>query len=201
MTGEAAFQAMIRDRVQPFLKEAGYSKKGTTFRRINAETVHLVSLQKSRKTTRDEVQFAVNLAVGSMALLRRAEVDPATCAIEDCQWRVRLGASGLEVETWWSVRDETSAAHAAESVTGALRSHGLPALHALPDDASLRDTWLSGRSPGLTDVQRLVNLSALLQRLGPEDKAQDVISTMKQMAAERPLPILLGYLREIGKAP
>jgi hypothetical protein len=39
---------------------------------------------------------------------------------------------------------------------GALSRHGLAALDALNDDKSLRDLWLQGRGPGLTDTQRLL---------------------------------------------
>jgi hypothetical protein len=82
-----------------------------------------------------------------------------------------------------------------------LEDYGLPELDKLADDAALRDLWLAERSPGLTDTERLLNLSILLRDLGPQDKYEATIKALKELAASKSAPMLTVYLREIGEYP
>jgi hypothetical protein len=195
---DKAFQRAIRERVQPFLKLKGFSKKDGTFRRTLGVVVHVVTFQKSGKSTADEITFAANLGVASCRLLERGGETPAAVGVEGCHWRRRLVREGT-TETWWNVCDEATAARSGDEVAGALRIQGLPSMEHLCDDRALRDLWISGDSPGLTDVQRLVNLTVLLQSLGPAAELSAVLGKIKQMVIANPLPILLTTLREAGE--
>ncbi|MBE7448008.1 MAG: DUF4304 domain-containing protein [Kofleriaceae bacterium] len=198
MTLDAVFRSALRERVQPFLKQSGFSKKHSTFMRMKPEVVHLVSVQKGRKSTAGEISIAVNLGVASVRLLRRSERDPLATTIEECQWRRRLTGESKE-EPWWTLRDLRSAQTVSDEVAAALRVCGLPILDELSTDAALRDLWLSGQSPGLTDVQRLLNLSVILREIGPIDEAKNVLQSLKKTAESTALPVVLNYLQEVGE--
>lgn len=81
------------------------------------------------------------------------------------------GAASAEVEEW-------------------LEAHGILSLDALPDDAALRDLWLSGRAPGLTEMQRLVNASLLAEVLGPASAKSALLRELEEMARTNPLPAI-----------
>ncbi len=189
---------MVGQEIGPLLSQSGFVRKGNLFRRVGTEVIHVVGFQKSLKSQADSVLFAVNLGVASVRLLSRAGVLPSECAIEDCQWRTRLGKNPRDAEMWWTVTDAETAKIAADEVKNALRSHGLAALDALSDDSSLRDLWLSGISPGLTDVQRLLNLSILLRTLGPAAQADAVMAELRSLANTKRLPVVLEYLAEVA---
>jgi hypothetical protein len=202
MTANQAFQALVRDGVSACLKRHGFAKKGNTFRRKRGEVCHVVSVQKSGKSTSDAVVFTVNLGVASLRLLARSGVEPGKCTIEDCHWRQRLGSVSSRAEdVWWTVRDEVSADAASAEVVAWLDAHGAPSLDALRDDAALRDLWLSGRAPGLTEMQRLVNASLLAEALGPASAKSAVVRELKEMAETKPLPSITARLRELGESP
>jgi hypothetical protein len=200
MTLELLFQAVLRERVQRFLKEEGFLKKNATFRRMKPEVVHMVGVQKSRKSSPDGIVFAVNLGVASALLLRRSQIDPSSNTVEECQWRRRLSTAESGEETWWTIHDALSMQRAGDEIVRALRDRGLSMLDDLSTDVALRDLWLSGQSPGLTDVQRLLNLAILTRELGPADEASSAIRALKQMCESTAVPAVVKYLREVGEA-
>jgi hypothetical protein len=54
-------------------------------------------------------------------------------------------------------------------------------------DEELRDLWTSGISPGLTNVQRLRNLSILLNTIGPKDLLEGVIGQLRNISKNDPV--------------
>lgn len=201
MTASKAFQSFV-ERLSACLKRHGFAKKGNTFRRRRAEVCDVISVQKSSKSVSDAAVFTVNLGVASLRLLARSEVESDKCTIDDCHWRQRLGSmSPRSEDVWWTVRDDASAEAASAEVVAWLDAHGVAALDALPDDAALRDLWLSGRAPGLTEMQRLMNASLLAEALGPESAKSAVVRELKEMAKAKPLPAITARLRELGESP
>lgn len=202
MSAAPLFQKIVKESISPFLAERGFSRKATTFRRELGEVMHLVEVQKSRRSSASTVVFTVNLGVASLRLLRRAEKDPVQWAWDACHWRERLGdVAGAGSDVWWSISDEASAAAASSQVTQWLAASGLPALDALSTDAALRDLWLSDRSPGLTEGQRLVSLADLLREIGPASEAARHVALMKERVERNPTALVVSYLRGIGELP
>jgi hypothetical protein len=80
-----------------------------------------------------------------------------------------------------------------------LEEYGLPQLDKLRNDVAIRDLWLAQRSPGLTEMERLVNLSMLLRDIGPPDQAAATTRALKELAASKSVPMVTVYLREIGE--
>jgi hypothetical protein len=196
------FKTLVQDWVQPPLKQAGFTKKGGTFRRLGPDVLHLVVPQRSVKSKGGEVVFTVNLGVASLRLLRREEIEPGSCSWEECHWRERLGRlAGMENDFWWTIHDAASVPVAGAQVSKWLRTQGVSALDALRDDAALRDLWHSGRSPGLTEAARLLNLAVLLGQLGPAEEVSAAVGALKRATAVNPLPAAVTYLREIGQWP
>lgn len=202
MSADEFFQGVVRPVMNACLKQHQFTRSGNVFRRQRTEVCQVVSLVKSGKTTSDLAVFTVELGVASLRLLARSGVDSRRCSIEDCHWRERLGMLGPRREdVWWTVRDEPSAHSASTEIVAWMESAGLPALEGVADDSALRDVWVSDRSPGLTDVQRLLCLSVLLETLGPRSTMVEVTGELKRMVAAKPIPAIVTRLRELGECP
>ena len=196
------YRALIQGEIRPLLRKNNFRSRGSVFRRRRDGVWHLITLQKSRSSTACRKIFTVNLGVASERILLWEEVEPARCGVPDCHWRERLGHLSAEKrDVWWTLEDEESATSAGMQVKQWLEDYGLPELDKLADDAALRDLWLAERSPGLTDTERLLNLSILLRDLGPQDKYEATIKALKELAASKSAPMLTVYLREIGEYP
>jgi hypothetical protein len=128
----------------------------------------MVNLQKSVSSSRDFVKATVNLGVFSFPLARsmsragwwvRTLVSPT---VWDGHWRERIGFLLPErSDKWWEIRDTDEAVAVGVEIASVLTTYGLPALAAVASTDRLRALWESGRSPGVTEKQRLDYLRAL----------------------------------------
>jgi hypothetical protein len=66
-------------------------------------------------------------------------------------------------------------------------------------DQELKNLWIEGRSPGLTDIQRLIYLSILLHEIGPVELLEPTIAVMKKMSAGKPVATTVNHvLKKMG---
>lgn len=128
----------------------------------------MVAFQRSRSSSGETLQFTVNLGVFCnriFAILNNAEL--ATPGMEDCHLWERIGLFlPSKSDKWWSVDGTTDAAVVVTEMWTVLEKAGLPYLLHYLKDENLRDLWLAGGSPGLTEMQRWMNLSALCKTAG-----------------------------------
>jgi len=188
--------------VAPVLQREGFSKRGTTFLAKHEENWKVIHFQKSRNSTSDEVIFGVNFGICSARLLdfftsSRDAVRPPQVA--ECHWRQRLGAVPPDGgDRWWSIRSTTQTAKIGEEILGQLRTVALPEMERLVRDEALRDLWLKGQSPALTELQRLQNLAVLLSLLGPAEALPRVMEDLRRLStgAARVIEQRLGSVGE-----
>ena len=147
----------LLDVVEHELVSLGFRRSGRSFFRDDGEVILIVNFQKGQKSTKDLLVVAVNLG----AFSKRLGGDVKAPDPFDGQWRRRLGTVSPPREKWWEASDISGADRTAAEVLELLRSHGLPALEDVSTDRKLRLLWESGRSPGLTDGQRLLCLARL----------------------------------------
>ena len=89
-------------------------------------------------------------------------------------------------DIWWSIDADTSLEDLGQEIQRTLIELAIPELERYMCDEALRDLWLSGISPGLTDFQRLMNVSVLLKMLGPEDALPTVLEDLRRVSAGKP---------------
>ncbi|HEX4826008.1 MAG TPA: DUF4304 domain-containing protein [Candidatus Polarisedimenticolaceae bacterium] len=151
----------------------GFSHRGTTFfRKHDDGNTLLLSLQKSTKSLASETLVTINYGVYSARVGGRVKgsIQPAP-DIWEAHWRRRLSEG--KSEKW--LRIESAATP--EEVAGILLEAAAGVLFELEQrssDEELRDEWLVGTSPGLTEMQRLVYLAILVSEIGPVDRLDDV---------------------------
>jgi hypothetical protein len=152
----------------------------------------MIGFQKSVKSSRDTTSFAANLGVSSKRILQFLG-GPERPGLDDYHWNERLGFLGPQHDdVWWTVSSGSREAMA--EVVTLLRQYGIPELERLSSDVALRDLWLTGRSPELTEPRRLICLSTLVASLGPAEELPALKEQMRNIAERRPAPGLVRQL-------
>lgn len=186
MPAAQSFDRFLRDFVTPHLRGRGFLKSGYSFVLRLEGNRGLIQFQKGRKSTAAEILFTVNLGVTSERLRRfEGETTDSKPSIDGCHWSTRLGFLLPEREDkWWSIRTDAEA----EKLGVQFREFLPVAVEAIGQnisDIALRDLWLRGESPGLSDLNRLRNLSVLLKVFGPARVLEPVLSELKNLSAGR----------------
>lgn len=187
VTAQDEFKNILK-RVERTLPAEGVKRVRHTYYIHRESNVGLIELQKSMRSTRDELFFTVNVGAYSarIASFARRSANADHLAISDCHWRERIGFIISENEDkWWSVKSCSDVERVVEEVCSAVTS-AMPPLLKYLEDENLRDLWLNGRSPGLTETARLLYLSVLLREIGPSDRLPDVIAELRQRSQGKP---------------
>jgi hypothetical protein len=173
-------EALVRVRRE--LKQRGFDAKGTTFhRKIQDGNVVVLSIQKSVKSTSVKTEVTLNYGVYSTLVGGKLQDDPSSATdVMNAHWRKRLSDGGDE--KWLSVAATDSPDDCAQRILDAADS-ALPELLAHSTNTALRDEWLAGASPGLTDMQRLLCAAVVVNELGPVERVRDVVAELRALVA------------------
>jgi hypothetical protein len=175
--------SVLKEALAPLrrtLKAKGFSAKGRRFyRTCNTGNTLLVSVQKSMASSSSESLFTINYGVYCARIgSKLAERASAALDVFSAHWRKRIADAGREV--WMRVKSTDSADELANAIIRALG----PVLTDLDEhgtDEALRTEWLSGRSPGLVNTQRLLFLAILINEIGPPDKLDSVVRELRSI--------------------
>jgi hypothetical protein len=172
-------------QIAPFLKGRGFSKRSDSFYFEKDGNRGLIDFQRSKKSTPDEVIFTINVGVCSGRLVEFFMPDAVgqRPAIEDCHWRERVGFLLPEKsDKWWRIYASDSLEDWVSEIQSSLEQVVVPEVESHILDENLCAAWMSGKSPGLTEIQRLINLSVLLKKRGDEDSLINVVQEMKKLS-------------------
>jgi hypothetical protein len=169
--------------VRRALKERGFVAKRNSFhRRTEAGNTLLLSIQKSVSSSATDTQVALNYGVYSARIGSRLQDEPkAALDVSRAHWSKRFTEGGRE--KWLHVKATDSADETARVLLDAVE--GL-----LPDwlehatDEALRDEWLSGSSPGLVKMSRLLFAAILVNAIGPAERLNDVVGELRKLVAD-----------------
>jgi hypothetical protein len=187
------------------LKEKGFSRKGSCFYLRQGNNWGLLNFQKSRKSTSSEALFTINIGVCSGRLLKFFSPDllEQKPSIDACHWRERVGFLLPErQDKWWVIQASEPFDSLADELRVCLVYVAIPAIEQHLSDDQLSSEWLSGKSPGLTDIQRLINLSVLLKAAGADSALREVRKELKEKSEGRPAALMvkqhLDNLEQVG---
>jgi hypothetical protein len=179
-----AFNEWLKVEVTPLLKGRGFARAGSYFRRRRDGNWALIHFQRSVKSSASRTLFTGTLGVWSRRVAHFVGRDPQVekPIIDECHWTCRLGELLDEPDDrWWSFTGDSPDQSASKEVVDLVESRALPLLDRMSTDEALRDLWLSGTSPGLTDFQRLVYLSALIHEIGPRSLLRPVADELDRV--------------------
>lgn len=192
MRSSELYKDLIKE-ISSLLKEKGFSRKGNCFYLRQGNNWGLLDFQKSRKSTADETIFTVNLGICSGRLLEFFSPDflEQKPSIEACHWRERVGflLPGRR-DKWWVIRVAEPVHSLVHELKGCLDQVAIPAIEQHLSDEQLSSEWLSGKSPGLTDIQRLMNLSVLLKAAG-NNKLREVREALVEKSVGKPTALIV----------
>lgn len=168
------------------MKTEGFHKAGLSFEKHDVEVITVVNYQRSRDGGTCD-RFTVNLGIASRRLF--AFEDPRTgtrTPVECCHWTMRLGRT-LEPpsDAWWELCSAADVPSLGRVHQEFLKAKALPFVSRMASDDALRAEWVANRAPGLTDLQRLLNLAVLLDDSEHRDEQRAVIEELKELAIRK----------------
>ncbi len=131
----------------------GFAQRGLVLHKSAGSNIALIEFQLSDKTSKERVVFTINLGVVCSELSAGGATRKATAM--DAHLRQRLGFLLPErADKWWEITAQTNVLALAEQLSTTLEQSALPYLDEYVDSRTLIALWESGKSPGLTAVQR-----------------------------------------------
>ena len=151
------WKKMVAAPVADLLRKSGFRKKGLRFSSHRDDATIHVDFQSSQTSDRFQLKITVNLSIR----LSQLDRDPAIYAGEG-HWRQRIGWFMAEPrDHWWLCRNDGEAWRAGEEIAAILERAALPEMKRLASVEALKALWTTGRSPGLTEHQRIDYLRRL----------------------------------------
>lgn len=188
MEASFMFNNLMKECIKPLLVSCSFSSKGNTFISQKNDNWILLNFQKSHKSTANAVIFTVNLGVASSLILDFFSKAIRPTTIEDCHWRQRIGfVLPQHKDTWWTIKYGTDIPLLCNELQHILVAYALPELNIYSHDYNLRDLWLDDKAPGITDIQRLMFLSILVNSIGPFKLLSDIVNKMLIVAQNKPI--------------
>ena len=153
--------AAVTGRLQPL----GFSRQRMALRRIIDGSAVVFEFQKSDKSSNAQIIFTLNLG-----LVRGELIDSGASALQkamfqDSHLSVRLGRLlDQPSDKWWELSETTDPHSLAAELSDILLTRAVPYFDKYQSADALIALWESGKSPGLTAVQRARYLHKLKNR-------------------------------------
>lgn len=149
---------LTADPVAELLKPRGFQKSGWNFVATRDHATLIVSLQSSAGSMQAILKISCNVAIQLRQLVQASRP-----GVWDAHWRERIGFFMPEPQDfWWACASDEAADRAGREIAALLEHAALPEMERLAVPAAMAALWTSGRSPGLTDGQRIERLSELI---------------------------------------
>jgi hypothetical protein len=168
MAAQDKFKELLADHFAPWLKERGFKRRDTTFRRRSDQSWQIVNFQRSQFSDAGDVPFTINLGVALDVLHDDPSWRSRGWPLEyECDFRERIGRLQRGEDHWWHVRTLRPTRGIVKDVLAALEI-ALPWLDAHAEPRSLLTAAL--RDPSRVEPLNLGSLAALAQKVGDESE-------------------------------
>jgi len=196
------FKQLLTTAITPTLRDLLFRKVGLYYFRKRSDNWELLQFQRSWSNTADATRFTINCGIVSFRLARFVLGSVPKMPTPEYNWHYsqRLGflMPGGQ-DTWWTLDASTAVDSLGSELSGLIVDLAIPTLDTHVSDEALRDLWLSGRSPGLTDVHRLMYVSVLLRDLGPREQYDSVRSELGVLTRKRPISVMVSeHLQQLS---
>ena len=143
-------------------------------------------MQCSNRKSIDSTEARITLNLGVFNLRVAQDSSPksydSSPAFLDCHVKFRLGDFFTPPsDIWWNVGVSSDCdREVGQEISSVLVQRALPFTETLAADETLRDFWLSGAAPGLTDFERLMSLASLVTHIGPAACLMNIADELDQ---------------------
>lgn len=156
---ESRFESLMA-ALKTTLKQLGYVKQGQKFRRTISGNIALIEIQRSISSDSVSIPLTVNLGIISTRLFDSGR-DIKKAGSDHAHMRERLGFLLSDPhDKWWEINGSEDGAVIKE-IVDLVTGKAVPFLEVHTSDTGLINLWKTGRSPGLTEGQRLRFLNQL----------------------------------------
>mgnify|MGYP001021386474 CR=1 FL=1 len=144
------WKKVVATPVAELLKKHEFRKNGPRFAADRGDAKLLVEFQSSQMSDKNRLIITVNLKIFLVQLDRDPDFFPG-----NGHWQKRIG-SFLTPATdyWWTCQNDEDATRAGKAIATILEMSALPEMEHLASARAMVNLWMSGRSPGLTQMQR-----------------------------------------------
>jgi hypothetical protein len=157
---DKAFRHIVEES-EKAVAALGFRRQGVTLKILRLENVGLIEFQKSAKSSDEQILFTINLAIICGRLLEEGQSLERAKSM-DAQLRQRIGGFlHGHPDKWWLVKAGTNIDALADEVANLLATEGAPYIVRYLDTTQLLALWESGKSPGITEIQRTRYLAKL----------------------------------------
>jgi hypothetical protein len=189
------------------LKARGFTKAGTTFYLFKENNWGVINFQKSKSATAQAASFTINLGVMSSAVNKADSYRPVQGKpqVYDCHMQKRIGdLLPARRDHWWQIEEGTSLPQLTAEIEGVLTTLAIPEIERYITDESLIQAWLAGVVTGISERDRYLHLTTLLQlhrdarlpavmgeftayakKRGDEERLTEHIRDLKKIAASQ----------------
>ena len=182
------FDNFMKECIRPYFHEHGFAAKKNTFFIRKSNNCGLISFKKSSTSSFNETIFTIEIGISSQRLQHFFSHTYSIPTIDKCHWSQRIGfllPHGSDL--WWTVNCSTDLYNLCKTMKKILSTYAIRELETYISDESLRDLWLTGKSPGLTDIQRLLNLSVILSDIGPQSILDEIVDKLLSASSGKPV--------------
>lgn len=145
------------------LKEFGFQKSGTSFRRVHEQNIAIINVQRSVESGAQAIKFTINIGIVSARLLSKWDDQevPSKQSVWQAHLRERIGTLAYGEDRWWTVTLNERLTVIEDEVLELIVRYAVPYLDQHNSDGALIALWKNGRAPGLTEGQRVRNLELI----------------------------------------
>ncbi len=155
------FEAVISG-IAEGLKPQGFERHGKVLKAVADRSAAILEFQKSDKSSDKQIVFTINTGVVCGDLLDAERTNLKKATIEDAHLRIRLGfLLDPAQDIWWDITASTDCDSLAKELSQLLAKRAVPYLEQFMRASALIELWETGKSPGLTAMQRSRYLSEL----------------------------------------
>lgn len=187
MNAEKAYRELLSLLSQTLIA-IGFECSGEIFRMREDCNIAVIAFQKSRLSGPLSVQFTINTGVFCNRIRRILEgSENSVPDIEECQLRQRIGfLLPDKSDKWWNIASTTDLAGLQNELELVLIDVGIPFLKRFLNDNNLCHLWISGSSPGLTEFERLINVSTLTIATGKKEEFLVLCDLIRTVSSGKP---------------
>jgi hypothetical protein len=158
---EAAFGKIVEDAAGK-VKPLGFRHDDAVLRKLTQGNSAIVQFQRSGSSSAEVIRFTINLAVicGALPEPGQPALRRATSIHGHLRERIGMLLPSAQ-DAWWEVTESANVAELSERISGMVFDVGVPYVERYLDTNALMSLWRSGKSPGLTERQRLDYLARL----------------------------------------
>ena len=144
------------------VEKLGFRRQGSILRILKQGNAGIIEFQKSTSNNSNRIFFTVNLAVICGVLLEPDQPSLEKARSMNAHLRQRIGMlMPGRPDKWWEISEASTVGILASEVSEVIATEGAPYVVRYLDVNELVALWESGRSPGLTETQRVRYLEKL----------------------------------------